>query len=309
MRLCLGLLSLCFATLGACAAWAAPPRVVIVSSEHGGAYLEASQALVAELARSGVNGDDVLAMSAAEVSASAPLNPQLFVALGAAAAKVLLDAKVHAPVLCALLPRSSFERLLASRADKPAASWSALYLDQPWSRQIGLIGLALPNARRIAVLWGPESQQAAPALRRLATAQGLELLETSAPSAESAFAGLHEALRGAGLLLAVPDAQLYNASSIQHILLASFRARVPMMAFSPAYVRAGALLALYVTPTQVGVQAGAVAFNVLRGQALPPPLYSRDFTVVVNEHVARSLGISLDPAMLRLGLQQKEGQP
>lgn len=308
MRLYFALLGLCLATLGACTAWAAP-RVVIVSSERDGAYLQASQALVGELARNGVNGDDVLALSAAEVPASAPLNPRLFVALGVAAAKVLLDADVRAPVLCALLPRNSFEQLMSRRAGKPAAPWSALYLDQPWSRQIGLIHLAFPQARHIAVLWGPESQQAAPSLRRLATAQGLELLEVSAPSAEQAFEGLHEVLRGASLLLAVPDAQVYNANSIQHILLASFRARVPMMAFSPAYVRAGALLALYVTPAQVGAQAAAMVLDVLRGQAMPPSQYSRDFTVSVNEHVARSLGLSLDQAALRLGLQKKEDRP
>jgi ABC-type uncharacterized transport system substrate-binding protein len=112
------------------------------------------------------------------------------------------------------------------------------------------------------------------------------------------------------VLLAVADPQVYNSSSIQNILLASFRAKVPMVAFSPAYVRAGALLALHVTPTQLGQQAGVIAWGVLRDKALSPiPLYSRDFSVMVNEHVARSLGLSLDGAALRERLQRREVGP
>jgi len=40
-------------------------------------------------------------------------------------------------------------------------------------------------------------------------------------------------------------------------------ANVPLVAFSPAYVRAGALLALYTTPTQAGSQAAHWALEVL----------------------------------------------
>ena len=102
----------------------------------------------------------------------------------------------------------------------------------------------------------------------------------------------------------------YNSSSIQNILLASFRAKIPMVAFSPAYVRAGALLALHVTPTQIGVQAGAISWGVLQDKALSAtPLYSRDFSVAVNDHVARSLGLSLDGAALRVRLLRRESLP
>lgn len=309
MRLCLVVLSLWLAVFSGPEAWAAP-RLVIVSSERSAAYLEASRALIAELERGGTLSADVLVISPAELAATARLSPALFVVLGAEAAKVVLHAGVRAPVLCTLLPRSSFERLLSSAARKTPTPWSALYLDQPWSRQLELIRLAVPSMRRIAVLWGPESQQTAPALKAIVAAKGFELLEASVAGADSVFPDLQAVLHDAELLLAVPDPQLYNSNSIQHILLASFRARVPMVAFSPAYVRAGALLALYVTPTQIGLQAGAIARDVLQGKALPAaPLYSRDFKVAVNEHVARSLGLSLDADALRLSLRQQEGLP
>jgi hypothetical protein len=49
---------------------------------------------------------------------------------------------------------------------------------------------------------------------------------------------------------------------------------------------------------------------MLQNKALPAsPLYSRDFTVTVNEHVARSLGLTLDGTALRERLLRREGGP
>ena len=77
------------------------------------------------------------------------------------------------------------------------------------------------------------------------------------------FPALKQVLEDAEVLLALADAQIYNSNSLQNILLTSFRARVPLVAFSPAYVRAGALMAVHVTPTQLGAQAGVIARGVL----------------------------------------------
>jgi ABC-type uncharacterized transport system substrate-binding protein len=83
-----------------------------------------------------------------------------------------------------------------------------------------------------------------------------------------------------------------------------------MVAFSPAYVRAGALLAVHVTPFQIGIQAAQMTRNLLDGKALPASgVYSSDFQISVNEHVARSLGLSLDGQDLRQRLLQREGSP
>ncbi|MDO8449043.1 MAG: ABC transporter substrate binding protein [Rhodoferax sp.] len=286
----------------------AAPTVVIVSSESSVAYVEAAGALVDELERGGVPRIELLQVTVAEFAVAGQLTPKLFVALGSEAANALAKAELRTPVLCTLLPRSSFERALLTNGRKASPQFSALYLDQPLSRQLELIRLALPAARRVGVLWGDESQAQAPALKALAQARGLELAEATVGSNELLFPGLKRVLEDADLLLAVPDHQLYNSSNIQNILLASFRARVPLVAFSPAYVRAGALLALHVTPRQIGQQAAAIVRGVLQGKTLSAtPLYSQDFSVAVNEHVARSLGLTLEPDALRARLRRREG--
>jgi putative ABC transport system substrate-binding protein len=288
----------------------AAASVVLVSSERSPAYIEAVEALVGELERAGLLRSDVLQLMASEVASVGALAPKIYVALGSEAADVLAKTEQKVPVLCILLPRSSFERVLQGNGRKTSAQFSAIFLDQPIARQLDFIHLALPAVQQVGVLWGPESQSQAAAMKILAQASGLEVVDATVGRDQLAFSSLKQVLEKSDVLLAVADPQVYNSSSIQNILLASFRAKVPMVAFSPAYVRAGALLALYVTPSQVGQQAAVIARGVLQGKALSAtPLYSQDFSISVNEHVARSLGLSLDAESLRTRLRRREGAP
>lgn len=288
----------------------AAATVVIVSSERSPAYAEAADALISELERSGMSRYEMLQLTVDELTAAGPLTPKLFVALGSVAASSLAKTVAGSVVLCTLLPRSSFERILQTSGRKSSSQFSALYLDQPLGRQLELIRLALPAVKRVGVLWGAQSQPQAAALKVQAQTRGLELVEASVAPDALLFPSLKRVLEEAEVLLAVADPQVYNSNSIQNILRASFQAQVPLVAFSPAYVRAGALLALHVTPAQLGQQAGAIGWGVLHDKAISAsPVYSRDFSVAVNEHVARSLGLSLDAAALRERLLRREGAP
>jgi ABC-type uncharacterized transport system substrate-binding protein len=73
---------------------------------------------------------------------------------------------------------------------------------------------------------------------------------------------------------------------------------VPLVAFSPAYVKAGAVLALYSTPAQVARRAAEMTRTWLAGRGLPPPQAPREFAVTANAKVAASLGLQLDEASL-----------
>ena len=296
----------CMVALGAQAA----PSVVIVSSEKSVAYVETAQSLIEELERAGVSRSSVLMMSTSEWLDARPPSPRLYVTLGAEAADLLARSTPGAPVLCALLPRSSFEALLSRHGRKVSPQFSALFLDQPPARQLDLIRLAFPAARRVGVLWGAEPSKDRNAWRTQAQLAGMQLVEADVSSDELLFPALKQVLDGTDLLLAVPSPQVYNNNTIQNILLTSFRTHVPMVAFSPAYVRAGALLAVHVTPLQIGVQAAQITRSVLEGKALPASgVYSSDFQISVNEHVARSLGLPLDALDLRQRLRQREGSP
>jgi ABC-type uncharacterized transport system substrate-binding protein len=130
---------------------------------------------------------------------------------------------------------------------------------------------------------------------------------TPAYSESEIYPALQRLLPEADILLALPDPAVYNSRTIQDILLTTYRFRVPMVGFSPAYAKAGALLAMYATPSHIGSQAADIARTVLAGHGLSAPQYARDMDIASNLHVARSLGISLEPeAVSRDRLRQLE---
>ncbi len=290
----------------AAACMADEPVVAVVSSDRSAPYQEAAEGILRELNRPGEPRRDVLQLSPAELAERRGVSPRLYVALGTEACAALVRSATPTSVLCALLPRASFERVLREAGRRAGATLTALYLNQPVGRQLDLMRLALPQARRVGVLWGPDSQFNEALLESAAQARGLQVVGAVVRPNELVFNGLKKILDQSDLLLAMADPQIYNSTSIQNILLASFRAQVPMMAFSPAYVRAGALLAVYSTPAQIGEQAGALARGVLQGQPLGVPQYPLQFEVGVNEHVARSLGLTLDARSLTERLRRLE---
>ena len=89
------------------------------------------------------------------------------------------------------------------------------------------------------------------------------------------------------------DPVVSNRRTVQNLLLTTYRQRVPVFAYSKAYVKAGALAAVYSTPEHIGKQAGELVADILRkgSWSLPKPQHPKYFSVEVNREVAKSLGI------------------
>lgn len=285
--------------------------VVIVTAERTELIDAAADAVVEQLRRNGGVPPEVLRLTPAELDASEALArnpPRLTVTLGTEALGRVLGNGPRGPVIAGLIPRTTYERLVREAGKTAPVALSAVFLDQPFGRQLDLIRLALPSAQRVGVLWGTESEPLLAALQANISTRSLELLSSNVvPGA--LFSGLKDLLGNVDVLLAVADTQVYNGTTLPNILLASYRARIPMVAFSPAYVKAGALLALYATPTQAGNQVGGMARAYLQGQPLVAPQLAQDYTIAVNEYVARSLGLTLDVKTLTEQLRRMDRRP
>ena len=303
------LIVLCLAPLAAwqTASAATPDVVVVMPDERSVPLQEALQALEAELVSGGRSRTDLAVISVKDLPTLAKAPPKLLISLGSSAAQAVAESSAKVPILFALLPQQTFENIRAQGKALPPVS--ALYLNQSAKRQLALLRLALPHSQRIALLLGSASQPTEQRWRNAAQENGFQLAVAHVEQEETLRASLQNVLAGADVLLAVADPQVFNANTIQNILLTSFRARVPLLAFSPAYVKAGALLAVYSTPTQIGIQTAAIARDFLRRQILPPPQHTADFTVSVNLPVANALGLNLDENALKLRLRQLEKTP
>ena len=234
---------------------------------------------------------------------------QLLIAVGSNATRVALESTdTRIPVLCILLPKSTYEAMLVTaKINSSQRRISAIYLDQPLSRQLDLIKQALPKNNRLGVVLGPESSRDTDRLQILAEARGLTLTLERAQRDSALYPALQRALADTDVFLAVPDPYVINPETAQNVLLTSFRQRVPVIGFSAAYVRAGALAAVFSSPAQIGTEAGEIARQVYRGQPLGAAKYPKYFSVTINRQVANSLNLVLEEeATLREKLQKQD---
>lgn len=276
----------------------AATQVWVALTEDEGAYAEAAAVLRTEL-----DGIQQTTAGWQQVLNDKGDPPDLIVTLGVTAFEGTLDwlaargaAWERVPVLAALLPRAAFEAQQAQSAPGRRVL-SAAVLDQPLGRQMALLKRALPDRRRVGVLPGPQTQPLLKALQKEAVTRGLALVAGPAIAATAdIYPSLKVALEESDVILALPDPTVYHGASLQNILLTTYRARVPLVAFSPAYTKAGAVLALYSTPAQVARRAAEMLRNWQAGRGLPAPQAPREFAVAANARVAASLGLQLDEA-------------
>lgn len=309
LRICTRLWLL--ATLAGTGSAALAYLVTVVSSDKAAAFQEATDSLVQELVRSGVARQDIQLLGSADYAEAGARaqDSKLLITLGTDAFRQVTAHNAKTAVIAALIPRISFERVLADANRKNPINISCLYLDQPFGRQLDLLHLALPLARHIGVLWGPESITQQPLLNAALQGRGLEFSEGLYTDGQPLIGALRAALAEADVLLAVADGAVYKPSSVSNILLTSYRAKTPVLAFSPAYVKAGALLSVHTTAAQAGLRVASMASHYLQTNSLPASQYPGDFSISVNAYVARSLGLSLDADTLSERLHKLEKRP
>lgn len=232
--------------------------------------------------------------------------------VGQAALRHALRQGVRHHLLAVFLSQSALEKELEQAGLQNVRDVHAIVLDQPLRRYLDLIKLAFPQRQRIGLLASndvflPKN------LEKQAQERGLEIkLErwgsSSATDSTSGFIATLEALMAqSDVFLALPDAQIHNSATVQPLLLTTYRFGIPVVAYSEAYGRAGALVSLYSTQEQLVRQAVDVMSQIRQGTRVPQILSPKNFTVSVNSTVARSLGLMLPASeTLRSQLYQNE---
>ncbi|MDY0012098.1 MAG: ABC transporter substrate binding protein [Rhodocyclaceae bacterium] len=282
-------------------AWPAFSQVLLVVSDGNPAFDEAADAFRSELRRLAPRH---MVTTVGLKDFGWPGEYQVVVTLGSQAARTVAALGTHPPAIHTLLPRNAFERMPGLKEGRD----TAIFLDQPASRQVELVRQALPGFNRLAILGGKDLPELANQLTEAGRERKLTVMRENIGQESALYPALQRLLTEPAVLIATPDNSVFNSYSIQNVLLTAYRNRSPVLGFSSAYVRAGAILGLYSTPTQIGQQAAEIARGVLAGGPLPPPQAPRYFEVGTNPHVARSMGIPLDdPENLRGRLYRQEG--
>jgi putative ABC transport system substrate-binding protein len=210
---------------------------------------------------------------------------RLIVALGADAARQVALANPGVPLLVALDPYAQPQEgttVLSPYAD-PAA-------------QLRVLREALPNAKRVGLLYNAaKSRELAERYSEVASQAGLVTTRAEVADARN-VAPLARALMGrVDVLWLLPDSTVVTSETFPFLVQRSFEVKVPLVGFSESLCRAGALLALEVSPTELGQRAATAAQRLLAGatSTAEPNLGG----LCLNARAASLLGLQLPEAL------------
>lgn len=275
--------------------------IVLVLSDTAPAYQQFAEAFSTTFG-------DAASVSVAQAGQTAGVlgaDTRLVIAVGSRAADSLDALTPGKALMLAMVPRATYERI---RARRPLSG--GVLIDQPAARYMQLVRVALPEHGQIGILDGRDSHENTQRLLAAARALGLKARSEEIHDEHDIYPSMLPLLSEGAVLLATPDASIFNARTIPSILLGAFRHNVPVIGFSPSYVNAGAAIALYSSPAQLATQATELAQSVLGGAPHPGMQYPKRFSVGINERVARSLGLRLeDSTVIRERLEKLERQP
>lgn len=287
-----------------------PYHIELLLSEGNGPYQALARALGSELS---LLTDQPFRLQDSQVETpdhTAIAEADLVVTIGSRASQLIHGLPARGQVLHVLIPSTAYPFPPAVPGDEP--DHSAIFIDQPWQRQLNLVQLVLPGVEHIGILLGGTSQAQRPGIEQAIARQQWQARIGLVAEGGNYLGPLRRLLEESEVLLAVPDQQVFNRQNLQGILLTTYRREVPMIGFSSGYVRAGALAAVYSTPEQIATQAAHWIVPLLAepGRRLPPPGYPAYYSVAINHQVARSLGLRVpgEEDLLR-GLQALETQP
>ncbi len=259
-------------------------RVLVVLSENVTPY----QTFASSFRENLSENIQVSVLDRAELFADSEQKVDLIVTVGIKAAD-WVSGKTTIPVLAAMIPSNKYAELMSRMPH--ARQVSAIYVDQPWTRQADLIVAALPNKKTIGLLYSTESLLDLATMRKVFVEHGLNLVAKQFKSRDSLFSDLKEVLDHSDILLAISDNTIYSNNNFRNILLTSYQKNIPLVGLSQAYVNAGALCAIFSSPQQLAEQARIAVHDFALTKHLPAPQFPASFSIAVNPDVTRSLGL------------------
>ena len=172
---------------------------------------------------------------------------------------------------------------------------SAIYSDQPLSRQMKLIDVILKaKPARIAMAWEHPSyeQQLSQLIQQYPRYQfSSEQIQLGSPAAQRK---LNRLIQRNDVLLATPEHNLYNATTIRSVLLATYRHQNFLIGPNADFVTAGALASVVTEPSDYAAEAKTMISYYQHNGQLPMARYPQRYSISINRNVADSLGIIID---------------
>lgn len=263
--------------------------LIISNTEHK--YHQAiAKNIEDSLKQSGDTSDNINAIEFNDIDTSSYSS---LITIGYKAASTVISSNSNKPVLSLLIPKLAINRLLQENINKEYRYlYSAIYIDQPIYRQAQLIHKLSDSFKTVGVIYGKNSYSRKKNISKILKNHKLHPHNITVLDRTELISETRYISENSDVLLAIPDNTIFNRRSIKGILLTTYRNQIPVIGYSKAYVKAGALAAVFSTAENISKQAIEIlqknkTFNYISATRTHPEY----FDVAINNNVARSLNI------------------
>lgn len=220
-----------------------------------------------------------------------PGQKRLVVAIGSKGLTLAESSFVDVPLLSIFPPRPIAEGVDSKRVI------GVIHWEMPPGRFLNLISL-LPGRRgaSVSMLVSATTQSRLVRYEAAGAERGLKVQGERVDKESEVGPAVERLVASKGVFLALPDPVTQTQVTVPPLLLITYRAAVPVIGYSDAYLRAGAAVALYSTPEQVAQQVLDTVNLYRRSGSLPTAQTLKYYSVGINPTVLRSLGITLPSA-------------
>ena len=210
----------------------------------------------------------------------------LFVALGQAAVEAVNRLDTNPVSINAYLTLEQYNNL-------DIADQLTILLDQPMHRYIAFCKLIL-GVGSVGVISGEKINLRRQQLLTLDEFE-LSLNQYQVDPDNKLLPVLRELLQHNDALLMLPRQSIYNRDTLKGVLLVSYRNRKPVISYSPAHVKSGAIASIYSSPVDIGRHLALLVNQKLQHQAdiESPFQFARFYSIATNSQVAQTLEIRL----------------
>jgi putative tryptophan/tyrosine transport system substrate-binding protein len=232
-------------------------QVAIVLSSQAGPYMQTEGELKVRLVKLGHTTRTTTVEELAKGPAPAARAGEAFVAVGTRAACWLRANLPPAAALAYCMVSDPQANGLEEGRITPGVS-----TDVPLAAQFRLICEALPQAATAGLLYRSDSDKSTRMLAaaRAALPKGWKLQAVAVDKHDSVAKAIEDLLgKGVDVVWTAPDSAVCDAATVGSLFLAAIRNNTPVFGFSPAFVRAGALIGVGIDPAAQGKQAAAAA--------------------------------------------------
>jgi ABC-type uncharacterized transport system substrate-binding protein len=264
-------------------------RILAVISNNGKVYQDFYSTLQDKLHK------DIAVTQAniSEINSELLNNYNYIVPIGYKAARNVSKYKIKPPVIYSLIPDN--ESLQRNISCKNTTCYK-IYINQPVKRYIELFNIIFPKGKNIVLATTKENSIELQKIKAASKKTGIVYKEVYIKQRNIIARTLINELNANDVLLALPNSKIYNASNAKSIILSTYHANVPIIAYSKSFAKAGALVSLYSSIEDVaGKTANIVNKIIINGSQKQKEYYPDDFTIEINYAVARSLNISIEP--------------